>query len=169
MPCAARINSFWPNNAKLWQTWVNISSGNGLLPDGTKPLPEPMLNHHQKGGVTFIWGQFHKILQVSITKIGLKITQLKFLLKSPREQWVKNIFNQWPLGWWSLWFKQMLIGVCLHNDVLHTMLGLSVPTTGLATVHQHCTKLYSTYNTKRKKYSHWINKYLGKLNIYWNI
>ena len=28
------------------QIWVNISSGNGLLPDGTKPLLEPMLTHH---------------------------------------------------------------------------------------------------------------------------
>ena len=27
--------------------WVNIPSGNGLLPDGTKPLPEPMLTYHQ--------------------------------------------------------------------------------------------------------------------------
>ena len=26
---------------------VNIGSGNGLLPDGTKPLPEPMLTYHQ--------------------------------------------------------------------------------------------------------------------------
>ena len=26
--------------------WVNIGSGNGLLPDGTKPLPEPMLTDH---------------------------------------------------------------------------------------------------------------------------
>ena len=25
---------------------VNIDSGNGLLPDGTKPLPEPMLTYH---------------------------------------------------------------------------------------------------------------------------
>ena len=25
------------------EIWVNIGSGNGLLPDGTKPLPEPML------------------------------------------------------------------------------------------------------------------------------
>ena len=25
---------------------VNIGSGNGLLPDGTKPLPEPMLTDH---------------------------------------------------------------------------------------------------------------------------
>ena len=27
--------------------WLNIGSGNGLLPDGTKPLPEPKLIHHQ--------------------------------------------------------------------------------------------------------------------------
>ena len=26
--------------------WVNIGSGNGLLPGGTKPLPEPMLTNH---------------------------------------------------------------------------------------------------------------------------
>ena len=26
---------------------VNIGSGNGLLPDDTKPLPEPMLTYHQ--------------------------------------------------------------------------------------------------------------------------
>ena len=26
--------------------WVNIGSGNGLLPNDTKPLPEPMLSHH---------------------------------------------------------------------------------------------------------------------------
>ena len=25
------------------QIWVNIGSGNGLVPDGTKPLPEPIL------------------------------------------------------------------------------------------------------------------------------
>ena len=27
--------------------WVNIGLGNGLLPDGTKPLPEPMLIYYQ--------------------------------------------------------------------------------------------------------------------------
>ena len=30
----------WRNMA-TWN-WVNIGSGNGLLPDGTKPLPEPV-------------------------------------------------------------------------------------------------------------------------------
>ena len=28
------------------QIWVNIGLGNGLMPDGTKPLPEPMLISH---------------------------------------------------------------------------------------------------------------------------
>ena len=27
--------------------WVNTGSGNGLLPDGTKPLPEQVLIYHQ--------------------------------------------------------------------------------------------------------------------------
>ena len=33
---------------------VKTGSGNGLLPDGTKPLPEPMLIYHQQGPVAFI-------------------------------------------------------------------------------------------------------------------
>ena len=43
------------------QIWVNIGSGNGLLPDGTKPLPEPMLTYNHKSSVTFISGQFRNI------------------------------------------------------------------------------------------------------------
>ena len=39
---------------------VNIGPGNGLLPDGTRPLPEPVLTDHQWSPVTFILGQFHK-------------------------------------------------------------------------------------------------------------
>ena len=27
--------------------WVNIGSDNGLLPDGTKPVPEPVLIYHE--------------------------------------------------------------------------------------------------------------------------
>ena len=33
--------------------WVNINSDNGLVPDGTKPLPELMLTDHQLGYVAF--------------------------------------------------------------------------------------------------------------------
>ena len=34
------------------QIWVNIGWGNGLLPDGTKPLPEPMLTYRQISPMT---------------------------------------------------------------------------------------------------------------------
>ena len=38
------------------ETLVNTDLGNGLLPDGTKPLPEPMLTYHQQGPMAFITG-----------------------------------------------------------------------------------------------------------------
>ena len=37
------------------EIYVNIGTGNGLLPDGTKPLPEPMLTYDQWGVVAFTW------------------------------------------------------------------------------------------------------------------
>ena len=40
--------------------WVNLGSGNGLLPDGTKPLPEPKLTFHWGWSAAFTWEQFHK-------------------------------------------------------------------------------------------------------------
>ena len=36
--------------------WVNVGLGNGLVPDSTKPLPEPMLTNHQLGVVAFPCG-----------------------------------------------------------------------------------------------------------------
>ena len=59
------VSSLWPSDAIWWQEkdthkYVNIGSGNGLLPDGTKPLPEPMLTYHQLGSVSFIREQLHK-------------------------------------------------------------------------------------------------------------
>ena len=38
----------------------NIDSSNGLLIDGTKPLPKPMLTYRQWGSVAFTYNQFHK-------------------------------------------------------------------------------------------------------------
>ena len=37
----------------------NIGRGNGLLPDSTKPLPQPVLIYFQWGLVAFTRGQFH--------------------------------------------------------------------------------------------------------------
>ena len=79
------------------QILVNIGSGNDLLPDSTKLLPEPMLTYRQWDPVPFIWWQFYK---KHISRHWLKLDESyssKMSLKSPRGQWVNiailNIFN----------------------------------------------------------------------------
>ena len=43
------VNSLDFSDSMCHGTWLNIGSGNGLVPDGTKPLHELMLNYHQWG------------------------------------------------------------------------------------------------------------------------
>ena len=73
------------------EIWVNIGLGNGLLPDGTKPLPEPMLAYHQWGPKTFTWKKFHERYP---NHQSLKWTWKPFL-NSPRGQWVKSNDRFW--------------------------------------------------------------------------
>ena len=77
--------------------WVNNGPANGLLPDGTKPLPESMLTSHHQGPVAITWGDTYS----SITKISFKITSQKFhpnLLGSN----VSVYFRWWvPCSVWS--------------------------------------------------------------------
>ena len=81
------------------EIWINIGSGNGLLPDGTKPLPEPMLTYHQSSPVAFTWGQFH-------TKCSIypwhefENHQFKVTATFPRGQWVNSL---WPSG--TVWHR----------------------------------------------------------------
>ena len=57
---------------------VNIGSGNGLLPDGIKPLLEPMSPNHQWGFVAFTWGQFHNKCSRYLSLICVWILQPYF-------------------------------------------------------------------------------------------
>ena len=68
----------------MWtQIWVNIGSGNGLLPDGTMPLTEPMLTYYQ------VFSGIHlktiaEIVYISlIYNMCLEITFLKLLPHLP--------------------------------------------------------------------------------------
>ena len=74
---ALLINSLWPSDAIWQQIWVNTGSGNGLLPGGTKPLPELMLTDHQSSDI-HIRAISQKMPGLSAIKIRLKITHLKF-------------------------------------------------------------------------------------------
>ena len=44
---------------------VNIGAGNGLLPDGNKPLPQPMLTYYQQSPVALIEGTIIKFEVIS--------------------------------------------------------------------------------------------------------
>ena len=71
--------------------WVNIGSGNGLLPAGTKPLPEPMLSYHRSGPVIFIWAPFHKrYLRHQSLKLARNYLS-KISFKPPRGQWIDTL------------------------------------------------------------------------------
>ena len=57
--------------------WVSIGSGNGLLSDGTKPLPEPILSSDSHPMAIL-----QEIPQLSITKIACKLLIQNFILIS---------------------------------------------------------------------------------------
>ena len=81
--------------------WVYKSSSNDLLPDGTKPLPEPMFTYHQRGPVTITWGQFlERYLSHHLLQLAWKLL-FKIAVKSPKCQWVnmKNGEVIGPLSW----------------------------------------------------------------------
>ena len=48
-------------HCSLFTPYSDVDLGqHSLLPDGTKPFPEPMLIYHQWSLVAIIWGQFHR-------------------------------------------------------------------------------------------------------------
>ena len=85
-------------------TWVNKGSDNGLLPDGTKPLPEPMLIYHQRNHMVFTWcwltGNVHDIKHWNMLQSYIfDITSI-----SLRGQWVKDRFRCSSSRAWSTSF-----------------------------------------------------------------
>ena len=125
------------------QIWVNIGSGNGLLPDGTKPLPE-VLNQ-----CCLIISQYihlgdisQEISQPSISKIGLKLHKISSI--SPRSRsgikchanfyqsltpiWM-ILFDQWKLTQNHKWQKK-LAGSMSNFAVNMSLIPLGQPSCG---------------------------------------
>ena len=73
-----RINPLAPSEA-IWhhRNWVNTGSGNGMMPDGTKPLPKPMLTSLITYHDIHLKAIFQVMLKISVTKICLKFINLK--------------------------------------------------------------------------------------------
>ena len=70
------VNSFARTSGEtIWwhQILNNIGSGNGLLPDGTKPLTEPILTSHGNFCGILSYSDFTECLQLTITYNELKL------------------------------------------------------------------------------------------------
>ena len=73
---------------------VNIGSGNGSLPDGTEPLPEPKLINHQLGLEAFTWGQFHRKWSRYLSLMWIwKITNLELQPHLPEANELRSNFR----------------------------------------------------------------------------
>ena len=72
---------------------VNIGSSNGSLPDGTKPLPEPMLIYHHLGPMYSSEDNFTRDTSTSNNWDQHENYVSKISFESPRGQWVRRDEN----------------------------------------------------------------------------
>ena len=91
---------------------VNIGSGNGLFPDGTKPLTEPMLIKRQLGPPALIQSNIYLNIHDVNLQVLFKIYTFKITATSPRGQWVNlretyTLSTQIPtVSWMNKWNEQ---------------------------------------------------------------
>ena len=86
------FNPLWPS-VKQYDD-VNIGSGNGLLPDGTKPLPDPVLTTHQWLAAVMTCKKFQKKFSIYLfINTSVNITNLKSQSYLPgAKEFKKSIF-----------------------------------------------------------------------------
>ena len=141
------------------EIWVNICSGNGLLPDGTKPLPGPMLTDHQLSPVTCMLGQFHKrFLNQELLKIRLKITYLKFHSNFPGANELNGLHQ-------SSWQLLMPLPPTWHQAIYNNHADLMTP-----------VSYHSCYSSLQNKYFVLLNIWtsnlanvFGPMEIFWDL
>ena len=79
-----------------------------MLPDGTNPLPEPILTNHQWAFVAFTGAISQEMLQISLIGV-LKITDVRIRLHLPRPM-------SWFMTQWS--WHSIFIGCWIHYKMI---------------------------------------------------
>ena len=103
------VNSLWPRDAIYNINLANIGSGNGFLPNGTKPLPEPMLINLQWHIVTYTGQQLHRVP---------KLLSYSHTAPSPSGQWVNQFFPPHCTQWWpSVCTPPCTLNQCQHINI----------------------------------------------------
>ena len=106
----------------LWNS-VNIGSGNGLLPKGTKPLPELMLTKHQWHIVAFTQRIFHRKCHRYLLLIWVwnpQIASYCIISQAPiRTYWnqLKVLQHHLLTIWFHQWINKHLDSLRGHTPV----------------------------------------------------
>ena len=101
------LNVAYRHHLTTW-IWVNTGSGNGLVPDGTKPLPESMwTNHHWDFVAIHTRPTSYKMFKISFFDMSLIITISISKAHLPGANKLK----------WSILFRMGISYLCLW-DVL---------------------------------------------------
>ena len=73
--------------------WVNIGSHNGVLPDGTKPLPELALTNHKCDPVTFTWNMWKQNHKRYLIHQSLKLAWKSHHLNKGQCTWLISMIS----------------------------------------------------------------------------
>ena len=91
-------------NSLFILTLLFSQSVNGLLADGTKPLPEPIMTYNQWVLVFFIWVQFYRNASAIVTiywnMFGNHISYV-----TARSPWLATRLTQFPKKIFVFWLK----------------------------------------------------------------
>ena len=95
------------------ENWANIGSGNGLLPDGTKPLPEPKLTYHQAVRSSDIL-----LRAISLRPQSFNLSSLK---KTKEQAWFREGYFITDIIFTLHGIIYIHICVCVYLSVIGTM------------------------------------------------
>ena len=79
----AYVNTLWPSDAiRRHRSRPNVGSENGVLSDGIKPLPEPMLTCHDRCPLALIWEQVSQEVPINLIRnMCSEITLVELLVR----------------------------------------------------------------------------------------
>ena len=109
--------SFCPSDIiMMTKIWFNIGSSNGLLPDSTKPLPQPT-TYHQMCSVAFCTIHPRAISQVLMNLIHDVCSEIMLFDFQPQGQWVKFSDTMAEGNWLLQWGIYDIDGLMQHCSI----------------------------------------------------
>ena len=145
------------------EIWVNIGSGNGLLPDGTKPLPEVRTNVDLPSVRSIgihLSTISQEILQPSITKISWKIAFLKFLLNLPGANELR-VKYQWLLGVLMTFCLALVTESCMFRVIEFCL--ASIVSVSVTSAHRNCWSPFENKCLKNKENIYQLGPFLNSV------